>query len=217
MWVLSTVTWDEAPVFPFPDAVDTIYAALRTLARDLRTSKRAYDNVSLTLIYNAHLYGLRKARATDLLPELHDLEALEVGELPPLLELSTFLGPAALCPLLLNLMLLPLLCDKATSGGAGQLGNDNRGEGHLGEGDGLARHGGVLGGTVDKHLISSERRTRTGIAITPYTLVVDDLNDGGYPSIVLAAAEDDDAADLDQPPGARCDISVTHFDGMCCN
>jgi hypothetical protein len=47
--------------------------------------------------------------------------------------------------------------------------------------------------------------------------VVDDLNDGGYPSIVLAAAEDDDAADLDQPPGARCDISVTHFDGMCCN
>ena len=47
--------------------------------------------------------------------------------------------------------------------------------------------------------------------------VYDDLNDGGYPSIVLAAAEDDDAADLDQPPGARCDISVTHFDGMCCN
>ena len=158
-----------------------------------------------------------RAGATHLLPELQDLEALEVVELPPLLELSALLGPAALGPLLLDLVLLPLLCDKATSGGAGQLGNDDGGEGHLGEGNSLARHGGVLGGTVDKHLISCERRKRAGIARTPYTLVVDDLDDGGYPSIVLAAAENDDAADLDQPPGARCDIGVTHFDGMCCN
>ena len=47
--VLSAVTWDEAPAFPTPDAVDTIYAALRTLARDLRTSKRACGKVSQML------------------------------------------------------------------------------------------------------------------------------------------------------------------------
>lgn len=113
-------------------------------------------------------------------------------------------------------MLLPLLCNEATSGGARELGNDDRGEGDLGESDGLAGHWGVLGRAVDEHLSSCERRARSNIAIAAYTLVVDDLDDGGYPSIVLAAAEDDDAADLDQPPGARCDISVTHFDGMCC-
>ena len=37
----------------------------------------------------------------------------------------------------------------------------------------------------------------------PYTLVVDDLNDGCQLSIVLAALEEDDAADLDVPPLAR--------------
>jgi hypothetical protein len=53
-------------------------------------------------------------------------------------------------------------------------------------------------------------------AENPYTLVVDDLNDGGEPALVLAFVEEDDTADLDQPPGARCDIGVTHFVGMCC-
>ena len=156
-------------------------------------------------------------KVTHLLPQLHDIEALEVVELLPLLELNTLLGPVVLRPLLLNLVLLPLLCDKAAAGAAGKLGNDDRSEGDLGERDGLARDWGFLGGTVDEHLTSCQRRARFGIAEAPYTLVVDDLHDGGYPSVVLAAAEDDDTADLDQPPRARCDISVTHFDDFCCN
>jgi hypothetical protein len=40
------MTWDDAPASRTPDAVENIYAALRTLARDLRTSKRAYRAVS---------------------------------------------------------------------------------------------------------------------------------------------------------------------------
>jgi hypothetical protein len=46
MRVPSTMTWDDAPASRTPDAVENIYAALRTLARDLRTSKRAYRAVS---------------------------------------------------------------------------------------------------------------------------------------------------------------------------
>ena len=157
---------------------------------------------------------MRKARATHLLPDLHDLEALKVGELPPLLELSTLLGPAALCPLLLNLVLLPLLCDKATSGGAGQLGDDDGGEGELGEGNLLTGDGGLLGGTIDKDLSGSV----TAFLLysgrgAPYALVVNDLDNGGETALVDTLVEEDDAADLDQPPGTRCDVGVTHFVG----
>lgn len=116
---------------------------------------------------------------THLLPELHDLEALKVGKLPPLLELGALLGPRALRPLLVNTLLLPLLGNETTSGTAGKLGDDDGGEGDLGEGDCVARDGGVLGGTVNKHLSSCERRTETGIARVSYTLVVDDLDNGG--------------------------------------
>jgi hypothetical protein len=49
-----------------------------------------------------------------------------------------------------------------------------------------------------------------------YTLVVDDLDDGSQATLVDTLVEEDHAADLDQPPGARCDIGVTHFVGMCC-
>lgn len=116
---------------------------------------------------------------THLLPELHDLEALKVGELPPLVELDALLGPGALGPLLVDTLLLPLLGNETTSGTAGKLGNDDGGERHLGEGDCVAGDGGVLGGTVNKHLTSCERRAKIGIAIISYTLVVDDLNNGG--------------------------------------
>lgn len=56
MRVLSTVTWDDAPASRTPDAVDRIYAALRTLARDLRTSKRAYGVVSGMLFQVSSLH-----------------------------------------------------------------------------------------------------------------------------------------------------------------
>jgi hypothetical protein len=116
---------------------------------------------------------------THLLPELHNLEALEVVELLPLLELGALLGPGALGPLLVNLLLLPLLGNETTSGSAGKLGDDDRGERHLGKGDCVAWDGCVLGRTVNEHLASCERRAGTGIARISYTLVVDDLDNGG--------------------------------------
>jgi hypothetical protein len=47
--------------------------------------------------------------------------------------------------------------------------------------------------------------------------VIDNLDDGRYPSLVGASAEENDAADLDQSPLARCDIGVTHFDVCSCS
>jgi hypothetical protein len=120
-----------------------------------------------------------QGRITHLLPELHDLEALEVVELLPLLELGALLGPGALGPLLVNLLLLPLLGNETTSGSAGKLGDDDRGKRHLGECDCVARDGCILGGTVNKHLGFCERRAETGIRGISYTLVVDDLDNGG--------------------------------------
>ena len=87
-----------------------------------------------------------------LLPQLQDLEPLEVVQLPPLLERSALLGPGALVELLLDLVLLPLLRNESNTGGAGQLGDDDGGEGELGEGNLLTGDGGLLGGTIDKDL-----------------------------------------------------------------
>ena len=49
-------------------------------------------------------------------------------------------------------MLLPLLRNVSNTGGAGQLGDDDGGEGELGEGNLLTGDGGLLGGTIDKDL-----------------------------------------------------------------
>lgn len=43
--------------------------------------------------------------------------------------------------------------------------------------------------------------------------MVDDLNNGGEAALVDTLVEEDYTADLDQPPGARCDVGVTHFVG----
>lgn len=151
---------------------------------------------------------------TYLLPQLHDLEPLEVVQLPPLLERSALLGPSALVELLLDLVLLPLLRDVADTGGTGQLGDNDGGEGELGEGDFLTGDGGLLGGTIDKDLCWSA----TAFLLysdrgTSYALVVNDLDNGGETALVDTLVEEDDTADLDQPPGARCDVGVTHFVG----
>lgn len=42
--------------------------------------------------------------------------------------------------------------------------------------------------------------------------MVDDLDDGRKLSVVLAALDEDNAADLDQSPLTRFDVGVTHFD-----
>lgn len=47
-----------------------------------------------------------------------------------------------------------------------------------------------------------------------YTLVVDDLNDGGESAFVRALGEDANAANLDRLPGACRDFG-RHCDGAC--
>jgi hypothetical protein len=82
--------------------------------------------------------GANPERATNLLPELHDLESLKVVELLPLLVLGALLCPCGLCPLLVHLGLCPCRLDGADSGSAGKLGENDRGEGEVGESCGVA-------------------------------------------------------------------------------
>jgi len=117
-------------------------------------------------------------RATDLLPQLQDLESLKVVELLPLLVLSALLCPCGLRPLLVHLSLRPCRLDGADSSAAGELGENDRGERQVGEGCGLARDTAVLRGAVNQHLAHCEPCTEVSIAQFPYPLVVDDLDDG---------------------------------------
>ena len=91
---------------------------------------------------------------TNLLPEAHDLEALEVVEVSPLGDLLALLGVVAAVELLLNLLGLPLLLDGGGAGGAGKLVDNETGERDVGERGGVARDRGLSGGggTVDKDL-----------------------------------------------------------------
>ena len=91
---------------------------------------------------------------TCLLPQLHDLESLEIGQSPSPLPLHTLLGPRALLPLRLDAGLLPLLVDNTSSCTAGQLLEDQRGEDELREGDRLSGNGAlaVCGWSVDQSL-----------------------------------------------------------------
>lgn len=95
-------------------------------------------------------------KPTYLLLESHNLEAIEVGQVLPPLSALGLLGVVALSPLAVDLVSLPELGDRAGASRTGQLGDDEGGQGGVGEsedmtGDDLLVVG---GGAVNQDLIS---------------------------------------------------------------
>ena len=84
---------------------------------------------------------------TNLLPEAHDLEALEVVEVPPLGLLSALLGVVAVVELALDLLGLELLLEGDSASATGELLDNEAGEGQVGERSGVAGDGGLDGGS----------------------------------------------------------------------
>ena len=82
--------------------------------------------------------------STYLLPESHDLEALKVVQVLPSLGALGLLGVVALGPLAVDLVLLPQLSHGAGTSSAGQLGDDERSEGGVGERENVTGHDLVL-------------------------------------------------------------------------
>lgn len=87
-----------------------------------------------------------------LLLEPHDLEAVEVGEVLPALDLLPALEPVRLLPLRVDLVLLPELLDGAVAGAAGEALDLHVGDEALGQADGLAGDLSVGGRAIDKDL-----------------------------------------------------------------
>lgn len=84
---------------------------------------------------------------TYLLSQAEDLEALKVGQVLPPVGALSLLDVVALGPLAVDLVLLPQLSHGASAGSTGELGDDEVGEGGLGErkdvtGDDLLLFGG---------------------------------------------------------------------------
>ena len=84
---------------------------------------------------------------THLLPEAHDLEALEVVEVSPLGLLSALLGVVAVVELALDLLGLELLLEGDSAGAAGELLDDEAGERQAGERGGVTGDRGLDGGS----------------------------------------------------------------------
>lgn len=112
------------------------FALARAAARVLRTSKRA------CVMCQSSGSVVSQTGATYLLPQPHHLEALKVGQRPPLGGLSAGLGPGAVVPLLLDTGLLPGSLDGTVARGADDLVENYGGEGDVGEGSGVAGDGG---------------------------------------------------------------------------
>ena len=84
---------------------------------------------------------------THLLPEAHDLEALEVVEVSPLGLLSVLLGVVAVVELALNLLGLELLLEGDSAGATGKLLDNEAGERQVRERSGVAGDRGLDGGS----------------------------------------------------------------------
>ena len=94
---------------------------------------------------------------THLLPEAHDLEALEVVEVSPLGLLSALLGVVAVVELALDLLGLPLLLEGNGASSAGELLDDEAGERNARERGGVTGDRGLDGGsgTLNENLSCS--------------------------------------------------------------
>jgi len=178
----------------------------------------------------AHSYP-RSSSITYLLAETQNLEALEVGQVLPAVGLLGLLGEAGLGPLAINLVLGPELLDGAGTGSTGKSGDGEGSESGVGEGKNVTGHDLLLltGGTVDQDLqaIASQHKNvlqpfRFSIPeislsgqnrrerFSTYTTVVDNLNNGSELASVGAAADQDEAANLDQLPRSELDIDIGH-------
>lgn len=106
--------------------------------------------------------------STYLLSQSEDLEALKVGQvLPPLGALSV-LRVVALGPLAIDLVLLPQLLHGTSAGSTGELGDNEVGEGSVGERKDVTRDDLLLfgGGTVNQDLIANSQY-RSCFSCTP--------------------------------------------------
>jgi len=97
---------------------------------------------------------MAQSSKTHLLPEAHDLEALEVVEVSPLGLLRALLGVVAVVELALDLLGLPLLLKGNGASSAGELLKNEAGERQVRERSGVTRDRGLDGGsgTLNKDL-----------------------------------------------------------------
>lgn len=100
---------------------------------------------------SADVFHIRKSDCCDvvrihthLFLQPHHLEPLKVGQVPSPVLLRLSLGERALTPFLIDLGLLPRSRKRSGAGGAGEVGDNERSEGDVREGDGLARDNLVL-------------------------------------------------------------------------
>lgn len=90
----------------------------------------------------------------NLLPQTHDLEALEVVQASPLRALRSALRECGLLPFLADLGLLPLGLQWTGADTTGQLLDDDRGELHLSEASAVT---GDFAGTLNKDTVHSSQ------------------------------------------------------------
>jgi hypothetical protein len=158
---------------------------------------------------------------SSLLLESHNLEAVEVGQVLPSLDLLTLLGPVALLPLGVDLVLLPKLLDGTVSGATDEALNNELGEQALGQGNGLSgdSQSRVGGRTVDENLCKKSRlilhSSLPGFAgyDKTYSLVVNDLDDGSKSaSEGVVSVDGNNATNLNEAPVGSLNHCFAHCD-----
>lgn len=133
---------------------------------------------STLVLLLAELGDLRGEDSTPLLTELHELEAVKVGEGSTDSAPLELLGPTGGLPLGDDLLGLKGLANGGGTGSTGKVLDLEGSQGHVLVGVGVT--GDTSGGTLDES-----------------TVVVDDVNDDGKTAIVTGVVEEDNASNLD--------------------
>lgn len=117
-------------------------------------------NLEASLLYSQLINTIRRSFTgkrgfgTYLLSEFHDLESLEIREVPPLLHLLSLLGERGLSPLAVDFGFGPQFANGTRTSGERKLGDEEAGKGDVREGSDVTGNDVLLitGGTIDENL-----------------------------------------------------------------
>jgi len=163
-----------------------------------RSSPNTSVSVSKTSLCLTGLGNLLADGVPAGLLEEHDIEALEVVDLSPLLHSFALLCPRRILPLGDGTLLLKVLLEDTSPYGAGELGDLQGSEGQVAIGEGMAGNAGS--GAIDN-----------------CPVVVNHFRNDGDLAIVGAGLEEDNSSDLDETREIRVLLNAAFSNAIKCS
>lgn len=136
-----------------------------------------------------------KANDKYLLLGNHNLEAVEIAQVAAGGALGNLLGSSSGSPLGINTRGLPSLLDDTSAGSTGNL-NSKLGQVQAADADNLALH--TSARSIDDNLQGKRIKVSVHKGNNPYSVMIDDLDDGGDLVQISTVVDQDNTTDFDK-------------------